>query len=342
MIKNAEVHGGTVDPTCFTNKNVLITGGCGFIGLNLTHELVKSGANVTVLDLPSAKWDRLPLNVNAIKADIMDTSALRHVFDDIEVVFHLAARTDLGGNKLDDYRANFKGTANIIDEMRSSKSIQRLVFYSTILVVGMFDDTRFIDEKEPYRTKTFYGQSKIEAEKIVVNRCESLNITYTIIRPASVYGPWGEEPYRDFFYSIKKHRYFHVGNAKNLVSWVYVKNLVDLTILLSINPEAKNQIYFGTDIHPYTMKEIATRVSDYYGIKTKTIPEPVLTIVAYILEPFRRLGLKVPIYPFRLKNIKANYCYDMQKSISVGYKQRYNLADGLKESLDWYEEMKLL
>ncbi len=317
-----------------------MTGGCGFIGKNLVAELLSQGAIVTALDLPSADWRNLPQKAKRIKADILIKNTLTGAFGDIDIIYHLAARTDIDGKSLDDYKANIEGTRNIIEEASKRKSLERFVFYSTQLVVGLFNETRFIDENEPYRTKTVYGQSKIECEKIVKELCDKANVSYTIIRPTSVYGPGGESPYKEFFRAIKRRRYCHVGKANNLVSLVYVKNLIDLTILTSLSKQARNETYFGNDFHPYTMREIVDTVATYYKVKVPTIPSPIITLAAYAMGLFKLLGANVPLYPFRLRNIKASYCYDIQKSVLAGYNPRYDLAEGVRETLDWYEENK--
>lgn len=319
------------------NLRVLVTGGCGFIGKNLTEELIKSGAVVTVLDLPSADWTHVPKKVSRITANILEPKDLKGALKYIDVVYHLAARTDLDGKTLDDYEVNFKGTKNLILEATKNSAIKKFVFYSTQLVVGLFNQTRFIDESEPYRTKTPYGQSKIEGEKNVIKYCDKANFAYTIIRPTSVYGPWGDAPYKDFFKTVKNKKYFHIGKADNLISLVYVKNLVDLTLQVTINDKANNEIYFGNDFHPYTMREFVDAIADYYKITVATVPSALMTLVAYGLGVFKFIGINVPIYPFRLRNIKSNYCYDVQKSLSIGYNPKYDLNSGIKETLDWYE-----
>ncbi len=300
--------------------------------------MLEHGAIVTVLDQRSADWTRLPEEVGQIEADILQPSDLAGACDGIEILYHLAARTDLDGVSRDDYRVNFQGTRNLIDEAAKARQLKRFVFYSTQLVVGLFDETRFIDEGEPYRTKTPYGESKIEAERVVKASCGEANIPFTIIRPTSVYGPWGGAPYKEFFETIRKGRYLHVGRAGNLVSLTYVKNLVDLTILTSLSVQAENEVYFGNDFHPYTMREFVEVAADYYGVRIRTVPSAVMTLIAYVGGALRLLGIKVPIYPFRLKNIKANYCYDVHKSIRLGYDPQYGLVDGVRETLDWYEK----
>jgi nucleoside-diphosphate-sugar epimerase len=322
-------------------KRVLVTGGCGFIGTNLVFELVRRGAEVSVLDLPSADWPRLPTEARVLKADICRRDRITGAAQGMDIVYHLAARSDLDGTALSDYRVNVVGTGNLVDEA-SRAGVGRFVFYSTQLVVGLFNETRFIDETEPYRTNTVYGESKISAEKIVKAACPAAGIEYTIIRPTSVYGPRGEEPYRDFFRLIKRRRYWHVGKATNLVSWIYVRNLVDLTILASLSPNAADETFFANDFHPYTMREIVNTVGDYYGLRIPTVPSALVTAAAYACVLPRAAGVKVPIYPFRLRNIKASYCYDIEKSVRMGYEPEYDLKRGVGETLDWYESKRLI
>jgi len=320
------------------NKNILITGGCGFIGLNIVHELLRQDAQVTVLDLPSANWDNLPNKVKRVKADILNKKTLLGAMKGIDVIYHLAARTDIDGKRLVDYEVNFVGTKNLIEEATKNKNIKQFVFYSTQLVVGIFNEKRFIDESEPYKTKTFYGESKIKGEEVVKKYCDIAKMPYTIIRPTSVYGPWGEAPYKQFFESIKNRRYFHIGKADNLVSMLYVKNLVNLTLTLTLNKKAFNEIFFANDFNPYTMKEFADVAGLYYKNKIRTIPNLIIVPAAYGLGVVKLLGINVPLYPFRLKNIKASYYYNIVKSIDAGYKPKYDLQNGIKETLDWYEK----
>lgn len=319
-----------------------MTGGCGFIGLNLVAELTAGGAAVTVLDLPGARWQNLPGDVTQVRADVLDARSLSGALEGVEIVYHLAARTDIDSDVVEDYAVNFDGTEALIDECVRSGTVRRFVFYSTQLVVGLFNEARFIDEGEPYRTRTAYGQSKILGEQAVLRRCSAAGIGYTILRPTSVYGPWGATPYREFFHAVKRRRYFHVGRADNLVSWVYVKNLVALTILASMSPEAENEIFFANDFHPYTMREIVDAVAGHYRITIPTIPSSLVTVLAYALALPKRAGINVPLYPFRLANIKATYCYDIHKSVGIGYDPQYGLAQGIAETLAWYDARELI
>jgi nucleoside-diphosphate-sugar epimerase len=320
----------------YANQNVVVTGGAGFIGINLVWELCNLGARVTVLDLPSADFSLLPADINIVRGDILDPTVCESACANADYVFHLAAKTDLSGKKLEDYAANYDGTKNIIESVKSNQHIKRFVLFSTQLVVGIFNETRFIDQNEPYKTKTLYGQSKITAEKITIQDCQKYHIPFIIIRPTSVYGQYGREPYRDFFLAIKSRRYFHVGRADNLISMVYVKNVVDQTLFLSSRHEANGQVFFSNDLIPYTMRQFSDAIGEYFGYRIVTIPDFIVYPAAYLLGILKAFGINVPLYPFRLNNLKANYCYSIGNSIELGFFPKYSLREGVKESLDWY------
>ena len=332
----APEHRDATDSGYYQGARVLVTGAAGFIGINLVQELSSRGAQVTALDLPSADFTHTPEGVRIVRADILDKTSLARFLPETDYVFHLAARTDLSGRTLEDYAVNFDGTENVIRAIASAARPKRFVLYSTQLVVGIFNETRFIGPAEPYRTKTLYGQSKILAEKIAASCCQQNQISYTIIRPTSVYGPHGKQPYRDFMLTIRNGRYFHVGKADNLVSMAHVTNVVDQTLLLALEARAAGQVFYANDLHPYTMREFADAAAEYWGHSIRTLPDVAVYPAAYLMGALKLLGLPMPLYPFRLKNIKANYCYDIGNSIELGYVPRYGLRDGVKTTLDWY------
>jgi nucleoside-diphosphate-sugar epimerase len=320
----------------YNSKLVVITGGAGFIGINLVQALKQAGACISIVDLPTADFSHLPDGVTIIKQDILQAERFRDVLLNADFVFHLAARTDLNGKSIEDYRVNYEGTRQILSVLQDNHKLSRFVLYSTQLVVGLFNETRFIDETEPYRTKTIYGESKVLAEKLTRDLCKEYKLPYTILRPTSVYGPYGKEPYREYFLSIKRGYYFHIGKAANLISMVYVKNLIEQTLLLANNPSAIGQIYFGNDFHPYTMRQFSDATAQYFRRKLMTIPDPIAFISAYAMGFLKLFGILVPLYPFRLHNIKANYCYDISNSIRLGFFPPYTLEQGIRETLAWY------
>jgi nucleoside-diphosphate-sugar epimerase len=320
----------------YRGKSVLVTGGAGFIGINLVKALCALGARVRVLDLPSADFAALPKEVEIVRGDLLDRTILPEAVAGADIIFHLAAKTDLSGRVLKDYAVNHEGTRHLLDALRGQRQLSRFVFFSTQLVVGIFNEKRFIGPGEPYRTKTLYGESKIAAEKVVVSSCDSYGIPYTILRPTSVYGPFGRQPYREFFLSITRRRYFHIGAADNLISMAYVGNVVDQALYLAGHEHSVGQVFYCNDFHPYTMREFSTAVAQHYRIRLLTIPTPIVYLAAHVMGVLKWLGLPMPLYPFRLRNIRANYCYDISNAVRLGFVPRYDLDEGIRATLDWY------
>jgi nucleoside-diphosphate-sugar epimerase len=320
----------------YAGKKVVVTGGAGFIGINLVRVLCESGARVIVIDLPDVDYSQLPPDATIIKANIMNSYLHENVFADADFVFHLAARTDLNSKKIDAYEVNYEGTRRIIHALRNNGKLIRFVLFSTQLVVGLFNETRFIDETEPFMTRTAYGESKILAEKVTQEECIKANIPFTIIRPTSVYGPFGKTPYREFFQTILRKKYFHVGKADNLISMVYVKNLVDQTLYLAGRDDTKTCTFFGNDLYPYTIRQFSEEVARHNNFHILTLPGWVVWTLAYLLGVIKFVGIPVPLYPFRLRNITSNYCYSIGNSIKLGYYPKYNLNQGIKETIEWY------
>lgn len=320
----------------FKNKKILITGGAGFIGINLVEKLLSLESEITVVDLPSANFSALPPGISVIKSDIKEMDSYRNAIMEAEFVFHLAAKTDLSGKTINDYMDNYEGTRILLSTLKNNRKLKRFVYYSTQLTVGIFNETRFIDEHEPYKTKTLYGKSKILGEEIVLEECTQSKIPFVIIRPTSVYGPYGKEPYRDYFLKIKEGKYFNIGKADNLVSMCFVKNLIEQTLFLAAHELSQNKIFFGNDFHPYTMREFSEAAADYLGVKILTLPDILVYPAAYGLGVLKLLGIRVPLYPFRLRNIKASYCYDIGNSVQLGYYPPFDLKDGIEETLKWY------
>ena len=224
-----------------------------------------------------------------------------------------------------------------LKRFEARRCLQRLVVYSTQLVVGIFDETRFIGASEPYRTQTLYGKSKILAEKATIEYCGQYGIPYTIIRPTSVSTALTGTSHTDVpILTIQKHRYFRIGKANNLISMAYVKNVVDQTLFLATAERADGRIFFSNDFHPYTMREFSDAIAEHFVFSLSTVPDLVAYPAAYLMGVLKWLGCSMPLYPFRLKNIKANYCYDISDLFQLGYFPKYGLKDGIKETLDWY------
>ena len=175
-------------------RRILVTGGSGFIGTNLV-EYYKDQYEVLNLDIAK------PRNESHFtywkNGDILDEEKTIKIFSDFQphYVLHMAARTDLDGKTLHDYAANTTGVEHVISAINQTESIEKVIFASSRLVCEIGYNPK--DEFD-YKPSTIYGESKIIGEKIVRDS-KKLNGNWIIVRPTSLWGPWFDIPYKNFF-----------------------------------------------------------------------------------------------------------------------------------------------
>ena len=175
------------------NKNVLVTGGAGFIGSNLVSYLISNGNSVTVLDnfISGYRSNLHPFpSVRIIEGDIRDKNAVEEAMSGAEVVFHMAASV---GNKrsidypLIDADINVMGTLQILEAARKM-GVRKIVTSSS---AGIFGELKTIPIKEdhPIEPDTPYGCTKLCEEKLCLSYAKLYDIEAVCLRYFNVYGP---------------------------------------------------------------------------------------------------------------------------------------------------------
>ena len=158
-------------------KNVLITGGSGFIGSYVVDALVKNKYKVTILDLNQPKRK----DVKFIQGSILDKSIIRSALKNINIIFHLAAVSDITKVKeipLKTIKTNILGTTFLLEGARNA-NIDRFVFASSIYSYGAAGN--------------LYTTSKTASELIIKNYKLIYGQKFTILRYATAYGPRNRE-----------------------------------------------------------------------------------------------------------------------------------------------------
>jgi len=154
-------------------KNILITGGSGFIGGHVVDALLKNKYQVTILDLNQPKRK----DVKFIKGSILDKSIIRSALKNINIVFHLAAVSDITkvkGIPLKTIETNILGTTFLLESARNV-NIDRFVFAGSIYSYGTAGN--------------LYTTSKTASELIIKNYKLIYGQKFTILRYATAYGP---------------------------------------------------------------------------------------------------------------------------------------------------------
>jgi GlcNAc-P-P-Und epimerase len=318
-------------------RRVLITGGSGFIGTNLVDFFTCAGAVVLNVDhSPPKKPEHSP---HWRGVDLLKHDALRTTVEDFAPthVLHFAARTDLNGRDVSKYAANVEGVTNLLAALSRVQSIERVVFASSRMVCRIGYQPR--DEAD-YCPNTVYGQSKVEAERII--RAARLNVPWVIVRPTSIWGPWFEAPYKQFFLSIARGRYFHVGENSVRKSFGYVGNLVHQVDRLLTAPEElfDRKVLYLADYLPLEVRDWAERIRREAGERPiRTIPYRVAKTAALVGDAVERTGWKrVPLTSFRLDNLLTEMVYDTRPLEEIVGPLPYSLDEGTARTVAWLRE----
>ena len=173
-------------------KQILVTGGAGFIGSHLTPQLLAAGWKVTVLDdLSSGNRAYVPLEVDFIEQDVRDPGALAQVFasNDFEAVVHFAAQTMVPvslAKPVYDCELNVVATVELLEQCRVH-GVRKVVFASSAAVYG---DNQNLPLRETEQTApmSFYGLSKHTVERYLELYRQLHGLEYAALRFANVYG----------------------------------------------------------------------------------------------------------------------------------------------------------
>ena len=172
-------------------KNILITGGAGYIGSHVIEKLIKRKKKVFIVDNLVTGYKKL-INKKAkfYKLNILKTKKLRNIIlkDKINSVIHLAASLSIGiGEKFPKryFKNNVIGTQSLLNACKLT-GVKNFIFSSTAAVYK--DGLYKVTEKSKIKPKSVYGKTKLEAENIIIKNCKKYKINYGILRYFNVVG----------------------------------------------------------------------------------------------------------------------------------------------------------
>lgn len=315
---------------------VLITGGSGFIGTNLVAHMLGLGHEVLNADISpprnkahAALWHRV---------DVTHREGLLACVRDFrpELVFHLAARTDLDGADVSDYAANMAGVSYLIDAVQASAGVQRVVFASSRLVCRIGHQPA---HDEDYCPTTPYGQSKVEGERIVRARCAAAPFSWVILRPTSIWGPWFDVPYKLFFLSVAAGRYVHPQGVRIQKSFGFVGNTVHELETVGRAPasQLQGQTLYLADYPPIEVLALAHEVQRASGARpVREVPLALLRAGALLGDAAKSLGMRnPPLTSFRLANLMAPMVHDLAPLQRLCGSLPHDLRSGVEQTVAW-------
>lgn len=312
-------------------KNILVTGGSGFIGTNLVTHFLAEGHKVLNLDLAEPRlaahrpyWQRV---------DLMDKEGLNAAILHFapQLVVHLAARTDLDGKTMADYAVNTVGTANLLEVLGRCQP-EHVLLTSSMLVcrpghipVDAFD----------FDPGTVYGESKVQMEKII--RDADPGFRWNIIRPTSIWGPWFGTPYKDFFDRVLAGRMFHIGGMTSATkTYGFVLNAVHQihSLLLSAGP--RSEVFYLGDDPPLNIRTWADEIASFAGKpRPRVIPYPLIRLAAWGGDLLAKAGIHFPMTSFRLKNMTTDNILPLENLKAISGPDPYRMSEAIRITMDW-------
>lgn len=312
---------------------VLVTGGSGFIGSNLVANLIADG--VTVMNFDAAAPLCAAQESVWQHGSILDASETAAAFADFQPthVVHLAARTDCDEScTVDDYRQNTDGTRNVLDAVRNTPSIERLIVTSTQFVCRPGYKPKHDEDFNPH---TIYGQSKVITEQLT--RRADLSCVWTMIRPTTIWGPWLLRHRDQFFRVLKRGLYLHPGGRPCMRSWGYVGNVVfQIRRILELPADEVDRriVYVGDP--PINLFEWVNGASlKLTGKPVRKVPRALLYCLAMLGNVVQFCGLKAPLTTSRYRSMTEDYLTPMDRTLELVGDSPYSMDEGLDETMRW-------
>lgn len=325
-------------------KKVFITGASGFVGSHLVEEAGRRGYEVHAAIRKTSKIDAIQHAVDKFVFPNMDDSdELASLFqqEQYSYIIHAAAMTK-SKRESDMLKVNVGYTENILKASLALKGVlERIVYVSSLAAVGPidFDSPFLITENTPYNPLTVYGRSKKASEDMI--KANFADSPISVLRPTAVYGP-RERDLFILFDTLSKGFDPYIGSKPQKLSFVYVKDLVDVILDSCTQPQQGLQFYNITDGQVYSRYAMADVFRSTFNKKSFRlhIPYALVAFVAKLSQSLYARSEKTPVlYPERLAELTAeNWGCNIEKAQSdLAFKAKYDLSSGLRETLLWYK-----
>lgn len=311
----------------------LVTGGAGFLGINLVRHLLNKGDQVVSIDISAFDYPDVKDKIEIITGDIRDQSVVEKSMNGIDIVIHSAAALPLYTPE-EIHSTDVIGTRLLLNAAKKA-GIKRFIHVSSTAVYGIPDhhplyETDKLDGVGPY------GIAKIEAE----NECLKFRadgMCVPVLRPKSFIGPERLGVFALFYDWAKDGKNFPmIGNGNNRYQLLDVEDLCEAIYLCAILDEKKVNNTFNIGAKEFTtMKEDYQSVLDCAGFGKKIIglPEKPIILTLKLLE-----ALKLsPLYKWVYETASKDSFVSIEKAEKIlGFAPKYSNKDALVRNYKWY------
>jgi nucleoside-diphosphate-sugar epimerase len=290
------------------------------------------------VDTPTAGM--FPQNVEVLVGDVTDQVAVQSAMQGVDAVVHLAALLHIvkpPPEMREKYeRVNVGGTAVVV-EAAIKAGVKRVVLFSTIAVYGDSHGSILI-EQSSVKPDTFYAQTKLAAEQIVLNaKRKDGQPLGCVLRLGAIYGSRIKGNYERLTHALTRHCFIPIGNGLNRRTLVYDKDVGRAAMLAISHPAAAGRVFNVTDGGFHTLNEIIKSICSALGRKPPRLSLPVglaQTLVGLIEKGSNATGIKPPVTKAIIDKYTEDIAVDgslIQKEL--GFIPQYDLKVGWEETI---------
>jgi nucleoside-diphosphate-sugar epimerase len=327
-------------------SSCLITGTTGFVGSHVMEACVAQGIKVRALVRARSDTRLLEkLGVALVRGELTDAAAIGEAVAGVEAVVHCAAKVGDWG-PVEAYRAvNVDALRQLLDAC-AGRPLARFVHISSL---GVYPARHHYgsDENEPLPERHIdsYTQTKVEAERLVLDYHRKHGLPVVVLRPGFIYGPRDRWVMPDLVENLRHRRVRWIGGGRGALNTIYVGNLVDAIFLALEKPNAVGQVYNLTDGERVTKRRfigMLLKGLDLPKPPLLPVPVPIARVVAAVLESWaRRRGSVTPpvLTQARVKFLGLNLDFSIEKAKrELGYQPRFTFEQGMRETIAWYRQ----
>jgi nucleoside-diphosphate-sugar epimerase len=317
-----------------TASTYLITGGAGFLGINLTRYLLARGHHVVSLDIADFNYPERD-RIKAIKGDIRDRSSVDRAMEGVQIVVHTAAALPLY-KKEDIFSTDLDGTRNVL-QSAFEHGAERVIHISSTAVYGI-PDHHPLYEDDPLHGVGPYGEAKVKAEQICLEY-RAKGMCVPIIRPKSFVGPERLGVFALLYDWAKDGKNFPmIGSGNNRYQLLDVEDLCEAIYLCATLDRDRVNDTFNIGAKEFTtMREDYQAVLDAAGFGKKIIPLPAAPVI-WALRILEALHLS-PLYKWVYETAATDSFVSIEKAERVlGFTPKYSNKEALVRNYRWYIE----
>lgn len=314
-------------------QKVLVTGGSGFLGINLIRYLHARGYAIVSLDLEDFTYPDMRDKITAIKGDIRNMETVDRAMEGVDFVVHTAAALPLY-SKEDIYTTDVVGTRTVL-EVALHRNVKRAVHISSTAVYGI-PDHHPLFENDRLEGVGPYGQAKIQAEMVCLEY-RAKGMVVPILRPKSFIGPERLGVFALLYdWALDKRNFPMIGSGNNRYQLLDVEDLCEAIYLtLTLDVDVVNDTFNIGAAEFGTMKQDYQAVLDYAGFGKRIIGFPATPAIwgLRVLEALR----VSPLYKWVYETASKDSFVSIEKAErKLGFRPKYSNKDALLRNFKWY------